>query len=89
LKWAGMGIRPSRTAWYAFHDRVAPFLATWNLQIVELAIERDITSGKRASLDGSTFAANASRHRLVNEALAAELAGAVHALTMKTLAPGE
>lgn len=67
LKWAGMGIRPSRTAWYAFHDRVAPFMVTWNLQIVELAIERGITSGKRASLDGSTFAANASRHRLVNE----------------------
>jgi BolA protein len=29
------------------------------------------------------------RHRLVNEALAAELKGAVHALAMKTKAPGE
>lgn len=28
-------------------------------------------------------------HRLVNEALASELAGSVHALAMKTLAPGE
>lgn len=29
------------------------------------------------------------RHRLVNQALAAELDGAVHALAMKTKAPGE
>lgn len=29
------------------------------------------------------------RHRLVNEALAAELKGGVHALAMKTYAPGE
>ncbi len=29
------------------------------------------------------------RHRLVNEALAQELAGPVHALAMKTLSPGE
>jgi BolA family transcriptional regulator, general stress-responsive regulator len=29
------------------------------------------------------------RHRLVNAALAAELAGGVHALALKTYAPGE
>lgn len=29
------------------------------------------------------------RHRLVNEALAQELAGPVHALALKTLSPGE
>lgn len=30
-----------------------------------------------------------ARHRLVNETLAAELAGAVHALAVTALAPGE
>jgi BolA protein len=30
-----------------------------------------------------------ARHRLVNEALAVELAGGIHALAMTTLAPGE
>lgn len=30
-----------------------------------------------------------ARHRLVNEALAEQLAGPVHALAMKTRAPGE
>jgi BolA protein len=29
------------------------------------------------------------RHRLVNEALSDELAGPIHALALKTLAPGE
>ena len=29
------------------------------------------------------------RHRLVNEALAAELKGGIHALALKTYAPGE
>ena len=39
--------------------------------------------------DKFTGLSRVERHRLVNEALAAELAGAVHALAMKTLAPGE
>jgi len=67
LKWAGMGIRPCRTVWYDFYDRVAPFLENWVQKILELALLRDVSPGERASLDGSTFAANASRHRLVNE----------------------
>jgi BolA family transcriptional regulator, general stress-responsive regulator len=33
--------------------------------------------------------ARLERHRLVNAALAAELAGKVHALALKTYAPGE
>lgn len=72
LKWAGMGIQPSRTVWYEFHDRVAKFLETWNRQTVEVAVELGVTSGTQASLDGSAFAANASRHRLVNEGVLAK-----------------
>lgn len=34
-------------------------------------------------------ASRIERHRLVNEALAAELAGRIHALAVKALAPGE
>lgn len=67
LKWAGFGIRPSRTAWYAFYDRVAPLLETWNLQVAEQAIAAEVTDGAQVSLDGSSVAANASRHRLINE----------------------
>jgi stress-induced morphogen len=39
--------------------------------------------------DKFTGLSRVERHRLVNEALAAELSGEVHALAMKTLAPGE
>lgn len=45
----------------------------------------------RVTIVSSKFAglSRVERHRLVNEALAQELAGPVHALTIKALAPGE
>lgn len=67
LKWAGFGICPSRTAWYAFHDRLAPHLETWNSNLVALSIAAKVTDGSEGSLDGSTIEANASRHRLINQ----------------------
>ena len=67
LKWAGFGIRPARSAWYTFHDRMGPFLETWNRRVVEQSLEEEVTAGSEASLDGSAVEANASRHRLVNE----------------------
>jgi transposase len=66
LKWAGMGIQVRRTYCYEFSQRVQPFLSRWNEQIVNIALQKNITTGEQASLDGSAFAANASRHRLVN-----------------------
>jgi hypothetical protein len=68
LQWAGFGIRPSRTCWYNFADRVASLLDGWNAAILQLARQRGVTQAERMSLDGTSVAANASRHRLVNEA---------------------
>ncbi len=68
LQWAGFGIRPSRTCWYNFADRVAPLLEQWNATVLQLARQRGVTRAERMSLDGTSVAANASRHRLVNEA---------------------
>lgn len=68
LQWAGFGIRPSRTCWYDFADRVAPLLEPWNAEVIQLARQRGVTHAERVSLDGTAVAANASRHRLVNEA---------------------
>ena len=68
LQWAGFGIRPSRSTWYDFADRVAPVLEQWNAEVIQLARQRGVTQAERMSLDGTTVAANASRHRLVNEA---------------------
>ena len=68
IQWAGFGIRPSRTCWYDFADRVAPLLESWNAAVLQLARQRGVTQAERMSLDGTAVAANASRHRLVNEA---------------------
>jgi transposase len=68
LQWAGFGIQPSRTCWYNFADRVAPLLESWNAAVLQLARQRGVTQAERMSLDGTSVAANASRHRLVNEA---------------------
>jgi hypothetical protein len=67
LMWAGFGIRPSRSSCYEFADRVAPFLELWSRQLLDECKRRSITPAKRVALDGSTAAANASRHRLLNE----------------------
>lgn len=81
LMWAGFGIRPSRTAWYAFAERIAPFLDSWNRQVIDAAKAAGVTTATRGSIDGSTVAANASRHRLLNrEQLAKRLAAVESAL---------
>lgn len=68
LQWAGFGIQPSRTCWYDFADRVAPLLEAWNAEVLRIARTRGVTQAERMSLDGTAVAANASRHRLLNEA---------------------
>jgi hypothetical protein len=65
--WAGQGLRPSRTVWYEFAERVAPWLDDWNRQLIQVARDAQLTPGTRGAQDGSTVAANASRHRLLNE----------------------
>lgn len=67
LEWAGFGVRPARSVWYEFRDRVAPFLDEWNRQILHSARAKGLTPAKRGSLDGSSVEANASRHRLLNQ----------------------
>lgn len=67
LMWAAFGIRPSRSCWYEFADRIAPFVDAWNRQMLDEARRRKTTPATRAAMDGSAVAANASRHRLLNE----------------------
>lgn len=67
LKWAGMGIRPSRSTWYNFRDRLGPHIDVWFRDVLQLAREAGITPARRGALDGSFLGANASRHHLLNE----------------------
>jgi transposase len=83
LRWLLRGCCPSRSCWYAFRDRIAPWLDELNRQPLRQAIARGLTPATRGSLDGTLVAANASRHKLVNEATlskrVAELAAAATA----------
>jgi transposase len=66
LQWAGLGIKPSRSCWHQFYDRVAPYLLAWNGQVLEAAQRQGQTTATRAAQDGSLVGANASRHQLLN-----------------------
>jgi transposase len=68
LKWIGFGIRPSRSRWYAFRDRIADRLPELLRQVLRIAQERGLTPATRVALDGTAIAAVASRHKLLNHA---------------------
>jgi transposase len=67
VRWLLRNLTPSRTCWYTFRDRLAPLLPEVNRQPLFQAIDAGLTPATRAVLDGTTIAANASRHKLVNE----------------------
>lgn len=67
VRWLLFGLQPSRSRLYDFRDRVAPFWDGWNTQVLRRAIDREMTTAARASLDSSSIAANASRRRLLND----------------------
>ena len=67
LRWLLLGTQPSRTRLYDFRDRIAPYLADWNAEALEVAREEKMTPARRAALDSSNVAAHASRRQLLNE----------------------
>jgi hypothetical protein len=67
VRWLLRGLTPSRTCWYSFRDRLGPLLDQLHDQVLALAIEAGLTPATRAAQDGTLVAANASRHRLVND----------------------
>ena len=66
LQWLLMGSVPSLTSLYEFRDRLVRFLPDWNAQVIRRAVAEGRTEADQASLDGSTVAANASRHHLLS-----------------------
>jgi transposase len=72
LRWLLRGLVPSRSCWYQFRDRVGPELLALLQQAVRQAIAEGFTPARRAALDGTLVAANASRHKLLNEAVLAQ-----------------
>jgi transposase len=67
LRWLLFGLEPSRARLYDFRDRLIPFWETWNAEVLQLAVEENLTPATRVALDGSSVAAHASRRQLLNE----------------------
>jgi transposase len=67
LRWLARGIEPSRSRLYEFRDRISPYVDDWNASVLQLAVDQNITSARRAALDGTFVAAAASRRQLANQ----------------------
>jgi transposase len=67
MQWLGRGYVPARRTWYDFRDRAGEFIEDLHKQVVARGLELglDPTVGVQ---DGTTVAACASRHRMVNRA---------------------
>lgn len=65
-QWLTFGMRVSRTAMYNFRDRMATIIEKLNDQVVRSSVDQGLIDPKRASLDGTYIAANASRNKLLN-----------------------
>lgn len=68
MKWLGRGYRPARSVWYDFRDRVGKFIDQLHHQSTNSAIDQGHLAPATGALDGSSVAACASRHRMVNSA---------------------
>lgn len=67
LRWLLFGLEPSRARLYDFRDRLAPFVQEWNAQVLQVALDENLTPAERVALDSSSVAAHASRRQLLNE----------------------
>jgi transposase len=66
-RWLLAGFLPSRSCCYNFRDRIAPLLDQFTEPLLRQLDNEQLVVAQRGTLDGTLIAANASRHRLVNE----------------------
>ena len=68
MRWLGRGYTPARRTWYDFRDRVGDAIENLHEDLIRRAIDQDLSCPKTGVQDGTSFAACASRHRMVNQA---------------------
>ena len=66
VRWLTFGMKVAQKTLYNFRDRLAPLLAGWHKQVLEVAVAEQLVDGRQASIDGTAVAANASRRKLGN-----------------------
>lgn len=67
VQWLGHGYQPSRRTWYDFRDRVGKCVESLHAQLIKSAIDHQHVDPTVGVQDGTSIAACASRHRMVNE----------------------
>ena len=66
MRWLGRGYVPARRTWYEFRDRAGKFIEQVHQQIITRSLEEELLDPTVGVQDGTTVAACASRHRMVN-----------------------
>jgi transposase len=66
MQWLGRGYQPARRTWYEFRDRIGGVVEQLHKQLVQHAIAQEHVDPTVGVQDGTSIAACASRHRMVN-----------------------
>ncbi len=67
MQWLGRGYTPARRTWYDFRDRIGGAIDRLHEQMIQTAIEDKLLDPAEAAQDGTSVAACASRHQMVNK----------------------
>lgn len=67
VQWLGYGYLPSRRTWYDFRDRISERIDDLHAQLIRNAIDQQHLDPTVGVQDGTSMAACASRHRMVND----------------------
>ena len=67
VQWLGYGYLPSRRTWYDFRDRMSERIDDLHAQLIGNAIDQHHLDPAVGVQDGTSIAACASRHRMVND----------------------
>ena len=66
MQWLGRGYTPARRTWYDFRDRVGDAVDKLHEQLIKNAIEQNLLDPAVGVQDGTSVAACASRHQMLN-----------------------
>lgn len=66
MQWLGRGCVPGRRTWYKFRDKASKFIEQIHRQIIQRALDSQLLDPTIGIQDGTTVAACASRHQMVN-----------------------
>jgi transposase len=82
MQWLGRGYVPARRTWYEFRDRLGHCIEQLHQQLIGRAIEQGHLGPSVGVQDGTSVAACASRHRMVNEETLQKRRALLEAVTM-------